>query len=370
LSLLVLIFCCSFGFREICKASSYSWKIIGTSKGGSNGSVIYLKYFGSEKKDIQTTLHNEKFIFRGTSSEQEFCTLIYQYNIVALALEPGKIEVKGDAATFSASIVTGIGTLNAEMKDFTKEGASTLNKQQEYFEQMEVLANSTDTALISRIDFLQNQLNQFEDTFIQICKARITKQPGNIAFAGLLLLEFKHYSSFRKEVFKTIYPLFDSTVKASIYGKWMKHLVDLCDIENGKLPFFEVTAYDNNDKVFHLSDYKGNYVLLSVWTSFCMPCRKKHKQIAKLFERYQSSGLTVVTLSLDTDKEQWLKVLKHDSLPFINICNYSGWTEKTRLTYGGYAMGTNFLIAPDGKLVGRDLYDVELITKLDEIFGK
>ncbi|MDR1200799.1 MAG: TlpA family protein disulfide reductase [Tannerellaceae bacterium] len=131
---------------------------------------------------------------------------------------------------------------------------------------------------------------------------------------------------------------------------------------------------DKDGKTIKLSDYKGRYVLIDFWGSWCSPCRTSHIHLVGLYKEYSSKGLQFVGIAQEStdDKKDWIDALEKDGLVWTQILNNEGIDNGDAVSlYHITAFPTKVLINPDGKIEGRyigtELNDLD--TKLKEIFG-
>jgi len=132
----------------------------------------------------------------------------------------------------------------------------------------------------------------------------------------------------------------------------------------------EFTQNNTNGKPVKLSDYRGKYVLLDFWASWCGPCRAENPNVLDNYEKYHSKGLEILAVSLDDKKDNWLKAIKDDGLEWAHVSDLKGWKNEVAKTYNIRAVPSNFLLDKDGKIVAVDLRGEDLTHKLEEIFGK
>ncbi len=116
-----------------------------------------------------------------------------------------------------------------------------------------------------------------------------------------------------------------------------------------------------------LSSYKGQYVLLDFWASWCGPCRKENPFVVGAYEKYKDKGFAILGVSIDTDRNAWQKAIKTDNLIWAQLIDST--TEISKI-YGIDAIPKNFLIDPSGKIVAKNLRGGALEDKLKEIFDK
>jgi peroxiredoxin len=131
----------------------------------------------------------------------------------------------------------------------------------------------------------------------------------------------------------------------------------------------DFTQSDVNDKPVKLSDFRGKYVLLDFWASWCGPCRAENPNVMKAFNKYKEKNLTVLGVSLDQPgkKAAWLAAIKADGLPWTQVSDLQFWNNAAAKQYNIRAIPQNFLIDPTGKIVAKNLRGEALEKKLEEL---
>ncbi|MBC5993957.1 TlpA family protein disulfide reductase [Pontibacter cellulosilyticus] len=117
----------------------------------------------------------------------------------------------------------------------------------------------------------------------------------------------------------------------------------------------------------NLERFKGKYVLLDFWASWCGPCRKEHPNIARAYEELKEKGFEVVSVSLDTNEKAWLGAIEKDSMTWTNVSNLKGFEDEVAIKYSIQVLPANFLINPDGVIIAKDLKGEELVMLLESI---
>lgn len=125
---------------------------------------------------------------------------------------------------------------------------------------------------------------------------------------------------------------------------------------------------DTKGKAVNLSSYKGKYVLLDFWASWCGPCREENPNLFAANEKYKEKGFTVLSVSIDTDKTAWLKAVLEDNLPWTQVSDLKGHKSESYLLYGITSIPANFLINPAGVVIAKDLKGHLLQEELAKIF--
>ncbi|MET6999914.1 peroxiredoxin family protein [Chitinophaga defluvii] len=135
-------------------------------------------------------------------------------------------------------------------------------------------------------------------------------------------------------------------------------------------PAMEFTQNDVNGKPIKLSDYKGKYVLVDFWASWCGPCRAENPNVLENYEKYHDKGFEILGVSLDDKKENWVKAIKDDGLTWQHVSDLKGWKNEVAKQYNIRAVPSNFLLDKEGKIIAVNLRAEDLGKKLAEIYDK
>lgn len=128
---------------------------------------------------------------------------------------------------------------------------------------------------------------------------------------------------------------------------------------------------DVNDKPVSLSSFKGKYVLIDFWASWCGPCRAENPNVVNAYNQYKDKNFTVLGISLDNPgkKDAWLAAIEKDQLNWTQLSDLNGWNNEVAKQYGIRSIPQNFLVAPNGKIIGKNLRGEELHRKLKEVIA-
>ncbi|AYA37646.1 AhpC/TSA family protein [Hymenobacter oligotrophus] len=122
-------------------------------------------------------------------------------------------------------------------------------------------------------------------------------------------------------------------------------------------------------KTISLADYRGKYVLVDFWASWCGPCRQENPNVVQAYNQFKSRNFEILGVSLDKEnaKEKWLKAIQDDKLPWTQVSDLKGWENEVARRYHVQSIPQNFLIDPAGKIVAVNLRSEELQKTLAQL---
>lgn len=167
---------------------------------------------------------------------------------------------------------------------------------------------------------------------------------------------------------------FPADIAASSYIRILKSRVESMKLSEVGQQYRDIALPNPDGEIIKLSTLieEGNYVLLDFWASWCPPCRAENPHVVEAYNEFKDKNFTVYGVSLDkpNGKEDWVKAIESDGLNWSNVSDLKHWNCAPAAMYGVSSIPSNFLISPDGVIVGKNLRGEALTKKLDELLSK
>lgn len=357
-------------FTTSCKhknASGGTYTITGKIENATNGEMIICKQQTLESKpDTAYIAQDGSFTFKGTVDEPIAASIYFpasvaqnqQQQAITLFLEEGNIFVAAKKEELMSASITG-GECNKELQQLiaiTKPYGLMMKALSDSLKKL-YMANN-----IAAAEALQQSGIKLEKEENSAIVKLIKDNPKNYASA-YLAYQLNSYDT-KLENAQTAFNNLDASVQESYYAKKLKDIIDRLKSTaiGSKAP--EFTASDLNGKDISLSSFKGKYVLLDFWASWCSPCRQENPNVVKAYAQFKDKNFAILSFSLDESKEAWQQAVASDKLTWTQVSDLKGWASSVANQYGIQSIPSNLLLDPDGKIIAKDLRGDDLIQAL------
>ncbi|MBL7473499.1 redoxin domain-containing protein [Robertkochia sediminum] len=354
-------------FGSCAETPENAYKIDITAAGVADSTSIYIQKVnaGSQAEMLDTLMViGEKAHYEGVAAKPGLHAMIVE-NIrggFPFFIEAGDIDITIYKDSVAKSLVTGTPT-NQDAVTFTENRSNLEKRFMSIQEQMREATNKRDTVSINVMRETYNELR--EDA--QEMNYNFVKENPSSLFSAVLLANMLRSKSQPMDTIDVLFNAFDEEVKSSDFGVFINETLETVNkVKIGaKAP--EFSAPTPEGKELALKDVLGKVTIIDFWAAWCQPCRKENPNMVKLYEAYHDKGLNMIGVSLDRTKEDWLKAIEEDGLPWYQISHLQAGNDPIARMYNVTSIPATFVLDENGMIIAKGLRGEALEAKIAEL---
>ncbi len=369
----------SFLIPFLAKSQSLTYEIqgkVGNENAPAKAFLVYSK--GTSYQIDSLFLTTGSFMFRGSVENPLKATLILDHSgidlgkmdasqpadVLELYLEPGITKVNGKDSLFRA-LVTG-GPMNADNSRFQKLQQPLQMEMKNLLQQTRTLSAEKQKSPEFQAD-AESRYNKIVQENLSLVQKFALDNPSSAVSLDLLVSSYASQPdpSGAEGAFSKL----DKKLKETPLGLKFASMLSASRLTAIGSMAPDFTQADTSGKQVSLSSFRGKYLLIDFWASWCRPCRLENPNVVRVFDKYKNKKFMVMGISLDRadDKASWLQAIKDDHLNWVQVSDLRFWQNAVARAYGIKSIPQNFLLDPQGKIIAKGLRGEQLDQTLAEL---
>jgi len=330
------------------------FNISGNVTGLKDSTQVFLANMSDGKNLAQGLAINGQFKLHGQVEHEGLCVISFiGYNgFLTLFMANDSIAVTGDADHIGALAIKGTALEN----DFVEYRKGFDAESVRLSELLQLINAATEE---TKKDSLKSEYKKIvlaqADTFL-------TQKPASpvacfvlFTIAGLL-----DQTSELEQRFDKLMP----DAKKGMYAELIKRKVNENKVNPVGTEAPDFTQNDSTGKAFSLHSLRGSYVLIHFWAGWSKQCKEDISELAPLYEQYKNRKFCIVGISLDSERDTWLKAVAENKMKWLQLSDLKYWDNEVAHLYKVESIPQNILVGPDGKIIEKNLTPIQLKTKL------
>lgn len=331
--------------------------VTGNIKDLKDGQIVFQYQVDGKPKADSVQTKGGQFTWIAEMPEPQKVYIMFPERWAEFFAQEGKINIKGDADSLHKLQVFG-SAIQDEANAYYEAQKDLSDQENPLYQQYGKVSKEEQRSLEEKLEHIRNEKRNRARQYI-------VSHPKS--FFSLDLVQ-ERASMGAYESVKPLYDLLDTDLRNGIQGKTLTERLDVLKRSAIGEQMLDFTQNNTEGKAIRFSDFKGKYVLVDFWASWCGPCRGENPNVLKEYNKYKDKNFTVIGVSLDDKADRWKKAIEEDGMPWAQVSDLKGWKNEVSTYYGIQGIPSTLLVDPQGKIIAKDLRGEMLAKKLEEIF--
>jgi peroxiredoxin len=355
-----------FPFFTIAQDTSKSiaagdFTITGNIKGLPDSTMVFLARPGQPSAVLATDYAKKgKFNLFGKVAGGD----IYQINFTGFPdqaevfLTPAKINVSGDVKTLKRLVYTG-SSAQADYESYISKFDALKNRLAE----LAGVINKTPQS--AKRDSLINLYQKNKHKVLEQVDLFVKTKPASPVTPFIVYVTSPVNDDISQ--LEARYNALQPVAKETFYGQEIAKLISSSKVGMEGTQAVDFTQNDTANNPVSLSSFKGKYVLVDFWASWCGPCRHENPAVVAAYNQFKDKNFTILSVSLDQNKDKWKQAIAADNLTWTHVSDLKYWQNEVAQLYHIQSIPANMLIDPTGKIIARNLRGEALYEALGKL---
>lgn len=357
-----LLAACSSGLRP------GEFNIVAKVEGLPDGAPVYLQSYGEEGLETLDTAISKAGAFEFTGSLESpdmlYLNLGGAGKVINLFAENGKIDVAARLDSLTGAKISG-STVHDQFESFR-------NYLKPFDQKMESLSQAYGAAGeqgdVEKLREIEEQYGQLQKEQVEAVKTFVAENNSSFV-APFVVRRYLSYDLEVDELDRVLQGLDASVHMSRDYRLLSDRVETLKKVAIGQ-PALDFSLADTTGAPLALSSFRGKYLLVDFWASWCRPCRIENPNVVRLYNEFNPKGFEILGVSFDDNRAAWVGAIQADGLTWSHVSDLQGWQSAAGQLYAVNSIPHTVLIDPNGVIIAKNLRGDALHQKLSEIFAQ